>query len=90
LRIRQTHHPIAAPPQAHKMASSVMDRPDEGRMHRVAVSCARRAITHFDQFFSKPKNRLAAVERHDCDWRDGLKSLEERFLWIKARDVSCF
>lgn len=72
------------------MASSVMDRPDEGRMHRVAVGSAHKAITEYTQFFSRPKNRLAAVERHDCDWRDGRKDIEERFLWIKARDVSCF
>jgi hypothetical protein len=70
------------------MASSVMGRPDEGRMHRVAAGFSRRAITQPDQFFSRPKNRLVAVERHDSDWRDGLKSVEEHFLWIKARDVS--
>jgi hypothetical protein len=70
------------------MASTVMGRPDEGRMHRVAVINSRRAINGYDQFFSKPKNRLAAVERHDSDWRDGLKPVEEHFLWIKARDVS--
>ena len=57
-------------------------------MHRVAVINSRRAINGYDQFFSKPKNRLAAVERHDSDWRDGLKPVEEHFLWIKARDVS--
>jgi hypothetical protein len=72
------------------MASSVMGRPDEGHMHRVAASSARRAITDYDRFVSKPKSRLAAVERHDCDWRDGLKAIEARFLWIKARDVSGF
>jgi len=71
------------------MASSVMGRPNEGIMHRVAVGVSRKAISEYEKFFSKSKNRLVAVERHDSDWRDGLKVVEEHFLWIKARDVSC-
>lgn len=59
-------------------------------MHHVAISVSRRAITDYDKFFSKSKSRLAAVERHNCDWRDGLVPVEARFLWIKARDVSGF
>jgi len=70
------------------MASSVMGRPDEGRIRHVAVGTAPQAVTEFTKFFSKSKNRLAVVERHDCDWRDGRTEIEERFLWIKARDVS--
>lgn len=72
------------------MASSVMGRPDEGYMHRLAVGSAAKAVTELTRFCSKPKNKVVAIERHDCDWRDGRKAVEERFLWIKARDVSCF
>lgn len=67
-----------------------MGRPDEGRMHRVAVGTAPKAVTEYIKFFSNPKNRLAVVERHDVDWRDGRTEIEERFLWIKARNVSRF
>jgi hypothetical protein len=70
------------------MASSVMGRPGEGRMHHVAAAHSRKAITEHDKFFSKSKSSLAAIERHDCDWRDGRTPVEDRFLWIKARDVS--
>jgi hypothetical protein len=72
------------------MASSVMGRPDEGHMHRVAAGSAPRAIADYERFVSKAKTRLAAVERHNCDWRDGSKPVEERFLWVKVRDVSGF
>lgn len=89
-RIRQTIPPIAAPSQVtdHKMASSVMGRPDEGRMHHVAAASSRKAITEHDRFFSKSKSSLAAIERHDCDWHDGRTPVQDRFLWIKAHNVS--
>jgi hypothetical protein len=63
-------------------------RPDDGRMHRVVTGCSRRAITDYGQFFSKPRSVLVAVERHDSDWSDGSKGVEDHFIWIKARVVS--
>jgi hypothetical protein len=53
------------------------------------VGSSHKAITEYDQFFSKRKNVLVAVERHDSDW-DSRKGVEWNFLWIKARDVSQF
>jgi hypothetical protein len=70
------------------MASSVMDRPEEGRMHLLAVRAAPDIVVGLTEHLAKPKARMVAVERHNCDWREGSKRIEERFLWIKARDVS--
>lgn len=68
------------------MASTVMARPDEGRMHRLALHVASSAMTGFHEHMAKTDHKVVAVERHDCDWRDGCKMTEERFLWFKARD----
>lgn len=65
-----------------------MDRPDEGRMHQLAVRAAPKAIVGLEGHIAKPKSRVVAVERHDYDWRDGRWQTEERFLWLKARDAS--
>lgn len=70
------------------MASSVMGRPEEERMHQLAIRAAPEAIIKLDEHLAKTKSRVVAIERHNCDWRDGRKSIKERFLWIKARDVS--
>jgi hypothetical protein len=60
-----------------------------GNMHRLVVGSSHKVITEYDQFFSKRKNVLVAVERHDSDW-DSRNGVEWNFLWIKARDVSQF
>lgn len=70
------------------MASSVMDRPDEGSIHNLVVRNAHKAVDNLDEHIVREDTRVVAVERHDCDWRDGCKRTEERFLWLKARDVS--
>ena len=70
------------------MDSSVMGRPEEGRIHRLAVNAAPDAISGLWQHLMNPQNRIVAIERHDCDWRVGRKYDHERFLWIKAREVS--
>ena len=71
-----------------KMASSVMDRPEEGRIHELAKRAAPGAIEKLNEHLANPKSRVVAIERHDCDWRDGRKHDRERFLWIKAKLVS--
>lgn len=70
------------------MASSVMNRPEEGRIHGLAKRAAPSAIKNLDEHLANPKGRVVAIERHNCDWRDGRKHDIERFLWIKAKYVS--
>ena len=70
------------------MASSVMDRPEEGRIHDLAKCAAPGAILNMNEHLANPKGRVVAIERHNCDWRDGRKHDTERFLWIKAKVVS--
>lgn len=70
------------------MASSVMDRPEEGRIHDLAKRAAPGAIENLNEHLANPKSRVIAIERHDCDWRDGRKHDRDRFLWIKGRYVS--
>lgn len=70
------------------MASSVMDRPEEGRIHDLAKRAASGAIEKLNEHLANPKRRVVAIERHNCDWRDGRKHDRERFLWIKAKSVS--
>jgi hypothetical protein len=70
------------------MASSVMGRPEEARMHPLAKNAAPLAISNLEGHLAKPHRRVVAIERHDLDWRDGRKHFYDRFLWIKARDVS--
>ena len=69
-------------------ASSAIGRPDENHMHHVVVSSSDRAIAEYEEFLSKPKNVLVAVERHDSDWCDGSKGVKDHFLWIQFPDVS--
>lgn len=57
-------------------------------MHHLAVRAAPKAIVGLEEHIAKPKSRVVAVERHDYSWRDGRVQTEERFLWLKARDVS--
>lgn len=70
------------------MASSVMGRPEEERMHQLAIRAAPEAIKKLEDHLANSKSRVVAIEQHNCDWRDGRKNTAERFLWIKARDVS--
>jgi hypothetical protein len=74
----------------YKMASSVMDRPEEDRMHHVARRAAPDAVAKLEEHLAKPENMIVAIERHNCDWRDGSKPTEARFLWLKANEVSEF
>ena len=69
------------------MASSVMDRPEEGRIHDLAKRAAPGAIKKLEEHLAKANCCVVAVERHDCDWRDGRKHDRDRFLWIKAHHV---
>jgi hypothetical protein len=70
------------------MTSSVMNRPEENLMHHVARRAAPDAVAKLEEHLAKPENRLVAIERHNCDWRDGVKPTDERFLWLKANEVS--
>jgi hypothetical protein len=65
-----------------------MDRPEEGRIHDLAKRAAPGAIESLNEHLAKPKSRIVAIERHNCDWRDGRKHDRDRFLWIKAKHVS--
>lgn len=70
------------------MALSVMDRPEEGRIHDLAKRAAPNAIEKLDEHLADPRSRVVAIERHNCDWRDGRKHDRDRFLWVKAKHVS--
>jgi hypothetical protein len=72
------------------MTSSVMHRPEEDRMHQVARRAAPNVVAKLEEHLAKPENMLVAIERHNCDWRDGVKPTEDRFLWLKASEVSEF
>jgi GTPase SAR1 family protein len=72
------------------MTSSVMNRPEEDRMHDVARRAAPNIVTKLEEHLAKSENMLVAIERHNCDWRDGVKPTEDRFLWLKASEVSEF
>ncbi|KAM0709890.1 hypothetical protein Q7P35_003933 [Cladosporium inversicolor] len=67
------------------MASSVMARPEEARIHSLAVRAAPDAIKNLYEHLAKPQNMVVAIERHNCDWRDGRKHVREHFLWVKAK-----
>jgi hypothetical protein len=65
-----------------------MDRPEEGRIHDLAKRAAPNAIEKLNKHLADPKSRVIAIERHNCDWRDGRKHDRDRFLWVKAKHVS--
>lgn len=65
-----------------------MGRPDDGRMHELAKRASTKGITDLNDHLADRKSVVVAVERHDYDWRDGRIKLEDRFLWIRATEVS--
>lgn len=70
------------------MDSTVMNRPEEVRIHGLAVRAAPDAIKDLNEHLAKPQNVVVAIERHNSDWRDGRKQDREHFLWVKAKNVS--
>lgn len=65
-----------------------MSRPEGFGMHQAAKRAAPEALPDLESHLSKPKRKVVAVEKHDADWRDTSLNVDDRFLWIKARDVS--
>lgn len=70
------------------MDARVMGRPEEERMHQIAKDVAQYAIAELEQHMAKEKSIAVAIELHNVNWREGFKLTHERFLWIKAREVS--
>ena len=65
-----------------------MARPEEARIHGIAVRAAPDAIKDLYEHLAKPQSMVVAIERHNSDWRDGRKHDREHFLWVKAKYVS--
>lgn len=70
------------------MTSFVMGRPEEERMHAIAMQCAPLAVENFAEYMAKRKKIVVAVELHNVNWRSGVEMTQQRFLWLKANGVS--
>ena len=58
-------------------------------MHHAALRTAPQALPDLEKHMSKNGRKVVAVEKHNVDWSDASIEINEQFLWIKARDVSC-